>query len=171
MNYRLILHYLGVISLCIGVSMGFCIPWALPLFHGEWVNERDGVYGLFTSILICVSVSMIFLWLGRTKNKRLLRRESIAVVGLSWILATFLGALPYLFSDVERSPGVKMNFADACFESQSGFSTTGATVFNDLENPATLPRTILFWRCMTHFLGGLGIILLFIVFLGHSTIG
>ena len=66
---------------------------------------------------------------------------------------------------------VQMSFVDALFESQSGFSTTGATVISDLENPDLVPHCILFWRSSTHFLGGLGIIVLFVVILGHGTAG
>ena len=66
---------------------------------------------------------------------------------------------------------VRMNFIDAMFESQSGFSTTGATVLSDLEDPHLVPRCILFWRASTHFLGGLGIIVLFVVILGQGSAG
>jgi trk system potassium uptake protein TrkH len=66
---------------------------------------------------------------------------------------------------------VQMTFVDALFESQSGFSTTGATVLSDLEDPKLVAHCILFWRSMTHFLGGLGIIVLFVVILGHGSTG
>ena len=66
---------------------------------------------------------------------------------------------------------VSMNLWDALFESQSGFSTTGATVITDLEDPYLVPHCILFWRSSTHFLGGLGIIVLFVVILGHGSAG
>ncbi|MCP4813625.1 MAG: TrkH family potassium uptake protein [Planctomycetaceae bacterium] len=66
---------------------------------------------------------------------------------------------------------VPMTFADDLFESQSGFSTTGATVISDLENPRLVPHCILFWRSSTHFLGGLGIIVLFVVLLGQGSAG
>ena len=66
---------------------------------------------------------------------------------------------------------VGMGLADACFESQSGFSTTGATVLADLEDPHLVPHCILFWRSTTHFLGGLGIIVLFVTLLGSGPAG
>ena len=66
---------------------------------------------------------------------------------------------------------IKMGIADALFESQSGFSTTGATVISDLEDPYLVPHCILFWRSSTHFLGGLGIIVLLVVILGHGSAG
>lgn len=66
---------------------------------------------------------------------------------------------------------IPMSFVDALFESQSGFSTTGATVIADLEDPQSVPHCILFWRSSTHFLGGLGIIVLFVVILGQGSAG
>jgi len=66
---------------------------------------------------------------------------------------------------------VKMGLIDSMFEAQSGFSTTGATVLSDLEDPFVVPRCILFWRASTHFLGGLGIIVLFVVILGQGSAG
>ena len=70
-----------------------------------------------------------------------------------------------------RQRWVKMGLIDSMFESQSGFSTTGATVLNDLEDPHLVPHCILFWRASTHFLGGLGIIALFVVLLGQGSAG
>ncbi len=95
----------------------------------------------------------------------------MAVVALSWILATILGALPYLFSGTHREAGKPMSWADAMFEAQSGFSTTGASVFGDVENITNIPRCILFWRATTHYLGGLGIMVLFVAILGSSGAG
>ena len=66
---------------------------------------------------------------------------------------------------------VRMGLVDSLFESQSGFSTTGATVMCDLEDPHLVPHCILFWRASTHFLGGLGIIVLFVVLLGGPGLG
>ncbi|MFO7905738.1 MAG: TrkH family potassium uptake protein [Planctomycetota bacterium] len=110
------------------------------------------------------------------------RKEALAIVGLSWCLATVLGAVPFLLSgtckaanssasSVEATAGVRMEIVDALFESASGFTGTGATVITDLENPALVPRAILFWRSTTHFLGGLGIMVLFVALLGYSSSG
>ena len=86
-------------------------------------------------------------------------------------MAALLGALPFLLSQTHRSGDVVMTFADAIFESASGFTGTGATVITDLEDPALVPRVILFWRSETHFLGGLGIMVLFVAILGHGSAG
>lgn len=172
MNFRLIFRFLGSVVLIIGASMAFSLLWASPALGGNPAQERFGVFGLLASMLICGVIGVGLRYAGRNARQgKLFRKEAMAVVALSWFLATFLGGLPYFLSGVQRCEGVFFSVPDAIFESQSGFSTTGATVFGELENPELLPRTILFWRCTTHYLGGLGIMVLFVVILGQSTAG
>lgn len=83
-------------------------------------------------------------------------KDGLAIVGLSWIILSAFGALPFEISQVVP------NYTAAFFETVSGFTTTGSTVFTDIE---VLPRGILFWRSMTHWLGGMGIIVLFLALL------
>lgn len=107
----------------------------------------------------------------------LLRRESIAVVGLSWILAGLLTALPFLFSGIIRDTDKKtdsqipMSFVDCLFESFSGVTGFGASVITFVEDPVFIPKAIQFWRCELHFLGGLGIMVLFVAILGGRSAG
>ena len=84
------------------------------------------------------------------------RREGLAAVGLSWILAAVVGAMPFIFSGSMASP------IDAFFESASGFTTTGATILT-AEGIDGLPKGITFWRSFTHWLGGIGIVLVFVL--------
>jgi len=167
MNTYLVLRQLGVISLLIAASMSFSLPWA----RYDGPLSPNGFYGLVGSIVISIGVGTTLLYLGRRASGRLFRREAMAIVGLSWVLATVLGAFPYLLSGTYRAAEARMNVADALFESQSGFSTTGATVLTDLDAPELVPRSILFWRSTTHFLGGLGIVVLFVVILGQGSAG
>lgn len=169
MNYSFVARRLSSICLLFGVFMLCTIPWSLPMFGGDWAHESDGVFGLFASFAVCLAAGLLLRFLGRGVSESYSKKEATAVVGLTWILATLLGALPYLFSGTERLEGVPMSVCDALFESQSGFSTTGATVFGELERSDLLPRCILFWRCTTHFLGGLGIMVLFVVLLGFGS--
>jgi len=162
---------LSLVAMLIGGSMVFSLPWGLPIFGGRWEDEQQGMLGLLGSIILCFAVGGVLRYLGRNSRAPLFRREAMAVVGLSWVLSTVLGALPYELSVTQRAPGIRMHFIDAMFESQSGFSTTGATVLTDLEDPALVPRCILFWRSSTHFLGGLGIIVLFVAILGQGSAG
>lgn len=148
-----------------------CIPWGTPPLN-DGVLEAKGVGALFKSSLISFIVGLVFHILGRgADSSRLYLREAFACVSLCWILAILLGTLPYLLCGVERLKGVPFTFADALFESSSGLTTTGASVFGELEDPSTLPRSILFWRCLTHFIGGLGVVCCFVAFLGKGASG
>ena len=171
MDYRLLCRLLGIIAVLIGATMVFSLPWAVAFSGSTWECERSGFIGLLVSMAICFVVGGMFVRLGRGTQGRLFQKEAMAVVSLSWVLATLLGALPYVLSGTCFAEGERMTFVDAMFEAQSGFSTTGATVLTDLEDPELVPRCILFWRSSTHFLGGLGIIVLFVAILGQGSAG
>jgi trk system potassium uptake protein TrkH len=171
MNLFLLSKLLGLVAVLVGGTMAFSLPWALPVLGGQWEHERAGFWGLVGSIAICLAVGAALRRLGRKADGQLFRKEAMAVVGLSWVLATVLGALPFILSGTRKAPDVRMSPVDAMFESQSGFSTTGATVLTELEEPEVVSRSILFWRSSTHFLGGLGIIVLFVAILGQGSAG
>ena len=84
----------------------------------------------------------------KVKNKTLYAKDGFSIVALSWILISIIGAIPFMME-------VKLSFFDAFFEAVSGFTTTGATVFKNVE---VLPQSILFWRSFTHFIGGMGVL-------------
>lgn len=178
MNYSFVFRQLSAVCVLLGGLMFFSIPWASPALGGDWKHEASGVFGLCCSIGLSFLMAFVLWRLDRYIDKNnsdtpqknsFSKKEATAVVGLTWVLATVLGAMPYLCAGVERQEGTPMSVCDALFESQSGFSTTGATVFAELERPDLLPRCILFWRGTTHFLGGLGIMVLFVVLLGYGT--
>lgn len=278
MNLRLLARLLGIITLLIGATMLFSLPWAYPALGirtGHDISqlgfEMRGFLALLASMIICFLLGALFISLGRDAEGAFFRKEAMAVVGLSWILATVLGALPFLLSNTYRCAGLRLgstantppivyafdewhwqhwqpketvdasthellealtaagarglssdalraydaqrtavevlqglkrrdphwdrlllvpgvggptdrrdhyrlrwvpfSIADALFESQSGFSTTGATVISDLEDPHLVSHCILFWRSSTHFLGGLGIVVLFVAILGQGSAG
>ena len=101
-----------------------------------------------------------------TRRTRLTRdvrvREGFAIVTFGWLMASMFGALPFMLS------GATASYTDAFFETISGFTTTGATIFADVE---ALPRGVLFWRSLTHWLGGMGIILLSLAILPFLGVG
>ncbi|NOZ40269.1 MAG: TrkH family potassium uptake protein [Planctomycetes bacterium] len=176
MNLQLVSRLLGTISWLIGLTMAFSLPAAWPGVGGQATFEVRGFGALVTSIVVCLFVGIVFRYLGRNAPETLFRKEAMAIVGLSWVLATILGAMPYYLAEVKfRSDNadkpVAMGIAECLFESQSGFSTTGATVLSNIENEAWVPRCLLFWRSSTHFLGGLGIIVLFVAVLGQGSAG
>ena len=177
MNRPVICRLLGINALLIGIAMAFSLPWAFPIFGEAAKLEVRGIFGLTGAIGVCVLVGLTLLWMGRAgRGKQVFRREAIAVVGLSWIMATLLGAVPFWLSDTycakdQDGKLIRMGFTDGVFESASGFSGTGATVLTSLDNPEMVPRAILFWRSETHFLGGLGIMVLFVAILGLGSAG
>ncbi len=180
MNYRLLSRTLGIICSLFAVTMLFSLPWAYPglghRIHPDiplpQATEWQGIRGLLASCLISAAVGGLLMWLGRgEKGQKLFRKEAMATVGLAWMLATILGGLPYLLSDTKTAVDTPITIADALFESQSGFSTTGATILTNLEDPSLVPHCILFWRSSTHFLGGLGIVVLLVAILGQGASG
>ncbi|TWU19692.1 TrkH family potassium uptake protein [Allorhodopirellula heiligendammensis] len=179
LNFPLLLRFLGTICLLIGASMSFSFPFAFPMMAERThlppatAFEQRATYGLLASMAVCFSVGFLFRFLGRShrQGSHLFRKEAMAIVGLSWVCATILGALPYYFSGTQTAAGMPITFIESMFESQSGFSTTGATVLTDLDTPGLVPHCILFWRSWTHFLGGLGIVVLFVAILGQGSAG
>ena len=187
MNWSLVSRLLAYLALLIGTAMVVSLPWSFPVFGETVVFERATFRGMVWSIGICFTVGGVLAALGRQSSEAaLLRKEALAVVGLGWILCGVLGGMPYLLSPVYRMPGVPMRAADAFFESVSGFTTTGASVLTQLEVPdgiencedaarrgliGYVPRSVLFWRSFTHWLGGMGIIVLFVAILGQLGAG
>jgi trk/ktr system potassium uptake protein len=160
MNYRLLSKLLGLLLFLLSGTMLACLAYAY------WDQERkpglDAVESFAVSILACALTAYILCLLGRGSSKELLRKEAIAVVGLGWVFCAAFGALPYVFC--EPSLGV----IPAFFEAMSGFTTTGASVITDLD---ALPRGILLWRSLTQWLGGLGILVLFVALLSSLGVG
>ena len=175
MNLQLVSRMLGVVAWLIGLMMAFSLPIAWPVIGGHSEFETHGFWALVGSIAVCFVVGFFLRYWGRNASETLYRKEAMAIVGLSWVLATVLGGIPYYFGGVtyQEVGGVEdsMGIVECLFESQSGFSTTGATVLTDVENQQWVPRCILCWRSSTHFLGGLGIIVLFVAVLGQGSAG
>ncbi len=182
MNWALLSRMLGLLAMLVGGSMAFSLPWAFPICGQTAEFETAGFRGMVASIVCSLAVGGALSFFGRKETGTILRKEALAVVGLGWILAGILGALPFLFSGTMRSPGVRMTVVDAVFESVSGFSTTGASVLTQLEDLSNqadgsvtdgklVPRCVLFWRSFTHWLGGMGIIVLFVAILGQLGAG
>lgn len=143
MNYRMIGKFIGRILLIEGV---FMLPALLiSLFSGEYPT----VWGFLGAIAVILAAAGLLALPGRGSRRSFYARDGLVCVGLSWILMSLLGALPLYFS------GVAPHFIDAFFEMVSGFTTTGATVFSTVEG---LPRGILYWRCFSNWLGGMGVL-------------
>ncbi|HOW09780.1 MAG TPA: TrkH family potassium uptake protein [Bacteroidales bacterium] len=148
-NPLVIVYILSTILFLEAVSFLFCLPVAIIY------NESADPF--LWSALVTVSASVIFYLISNKAAKRTItNREGFMSVSLGWIILSLAGSLPFIFSDTIPS------FINAFFESTSGFTTTGSSILNDVES---LPRSILFWRSFTHWIGGLGIIVLVIIIL------
>lgn len=124
-------------------------------------NEIRTVYGFLTSIVIIVVLSVILFCLCKKAKSGFYAKEGLVCVGTSWIVMSLLGCLPFYFS------GEIPHFVDALFETVSGFTTTGASVLNNVEE---LSRGNLYWRSFTHWLGGMGV-LVFVLALSRGRSG
>jgi len=155
MNLRLVLHSLGALITILGALM--LLPMAVSLAGSE---EIAGDF--LVSCAVAIGCGLVFFVPTRGGEREMGVRESFFVVSMGWLAAGVFGALPYYLS------GVLSNPVDALFENISGFTTTGATLFADVE---TLPRGLLLWRSMSQWLGGMGIIVLSVAVLPFFRIG
>ena len=144
MNHRLIFKSIGNILRIEALLMLF--PLAVSLIYGG----KD-YWAFLWSALITVSAGTLLVIL-KPKDKNFRTRDAFVVAGLSWILFSFFGALPFYFS------GYFNSFIDCIFESVSGFSTAGSSILTNIE---VLPKGILFWRSFSHWIGGMGILMFF----------
>jgi len=159
MRIKIVLHYLGLLIAILGFFM--LLPLAWSLFY----REPDALAFVISAGISVVSG--LLLWrLTPVGKGRLSRREAIMLVAGGWILASAFGTLPYVLA------GTFPSYLDAYFEAMSGFTTTGATVFDPLVNSIeSQPHGILLWRSLTQWLGGMGIITLFVALFPMLGIG
>ena len=156
MNFKLTLYMVGILNLFLALAM------TAPLVVAHIYQDGTGDDFLI-SILLTVAASLLMILLCRKQSKGEVRhREGMAVVALGWFFAGLFGALPFYLA------GTFPNYLDCLFEALSGFTTTGASVMTAIEGN---PQGILFWRSLTHWLGGMGIIVLTIAILPFLGVG
>ena len=143
-NFRQIVRVLGVLQLILGALMLTGLPFSY--YHGS----GDAV-PLLQSAGVCFVVGGLFWHFSQTADKSLNKREGYLIVAFGWLTMVLFGTLPYLFSG--EIPGI----TDAFFETMSGMTTTGASILTDIE---AVPEGILYWRSLTQWIGGMGIIVL-----------
>ncbi|MEA5142939.1 MAG: TrkH family potassium uptake protein [Oscillibacter sp.] len=145
MNHRLVANILGYILL---VEAGFLL---FPMLVAVGYGEASWVAFLKTAIL-CSLLGLVVTRIPYN-TKQMHARDGFAAVALSWLLLSAFGALPYVFS------GAIPHYIDALFETASGLTTTGSTILTEVEH---LPKGILFWRAQTQWMGGMGVLVLFL---------
>ena len=167
-NFSAILKIMGILLIIEGVfmlsSLGFS-AWYDPdsLTH---LRLFDPVHDFLPLLVSGLGISLIgiLLWVTNKEldQNSIGKREGYIVVSMAWVIISLFGAIPFMLS------GVTDNYTDAFFETISGFTTTGSTIFKDIE---AIPKGILFWRSMTHWIGGMGIIVLSLAILPILGIG
>ncbi|MBE7044447.1 MAG: TrkH family potassium uptake protein [Ruminococcaceae bacterium] len=150
MNYRMILYTIGWVLNAAGACM--LLPLICAIIYGEPVGA------FLVSIAVCMVIG-ICLTCKAPKNKTVYAKEGFTIVAFAWIIISMFGALPFFLS------GTIPNYIDALFETVSGFTTTGASILTDLD---VVPRSMLFWRSFTHWIGGMGVLVFLVAFLPLS---
>lgn len=156
-NWKVILNVMGILVAINGLFMLLCIPTAL--YYQEGGLNVLAIPAGITSLLGGGT------WFFTRKNQRILnKRDGYIIVTMGWLCMSLAGCLPYFLLGDPHFP----DFASAFFESISGFTTTGASILNDIE---AVPKSVLLWRSLTHWIGGMGIIVLTIAILPLLGIG
>ena len=155
LNFKIIYRFLGITAILNGLFMFISFPFS-------FFNDEKEAWGILNAGIITVFIGYMLFYFNKTKNTHIHKKEGYLIVTLGWLTLTFTGMLPYLLS------GAIPNLANAIFETISGYSTTGASILADIDGTS---KGILFWRSATHWIGGMGIIVLTIAILPLLGIG
>lgn len=157
MHIPLVLNIISILVLVVSAFM--VIPLGIAVFG----NEVQTVNAFLISIAIMVTIGLLtYLFTKRKKKNLVSTKDGFLMVTFSWIIVSALSSLPFVFS------GTIPSFANAFFETMSGFTTTGASILTEIES---LPKSMLFWRSLTHWLGGMGFVVLTVAILPLLGIG
>ena len=154
MNHRLVINTLGKTILLFAIAL--LLPLFVDIYYREG-NINSFLYHIYGLLIIGLSLSLV-----KPKEKAFYAKEGFVIVALAWILLSLIGAVPFCIS------GTIPNFVDAVFETASGFSTTGATILTNIE---AIPKSMMFWRAFTHFMGGMGVLVFVLAILPSSSDG
>lgn len=161
MNGRTVFHVVAMVTLVIGLAMGACAALSFYWADPSWAWQSLLQASALTAVL---AAGLLFLTRG---DINLSRRDGFGVVTFGWVFAAIFGALPYILSGVIPHP------VAAVFETMSGFTTTGASVLPDgnFQTLESIPRGIIFWRALTHWFGGMGVLVLCVAILPFLGVG
>ena len=154
MHFRSIAHVIGTLLLVTSVAM-------LPPIVTSLIYQEDDLSALLVSAAVAFGVGLPFWWFSLLDHE-LTFRDAVIIAVFGWVVISAVSALPFMIH------GSIPAFTDAFFEMMSGYTTTGATILNDIES---IPHGLLFWRSETHLLGGMGFLTLTLIFLPHGMAG
>ena len=152
MNYAMIRYIIGWI-------LNFEAAFMSPSFVVGLIYREKSAWAIFATMLLCLVIGVPMVLLKRPKQAVFYAKDGFVSVGLSWVVLSVMGALPFVISGSIPHP------VDALFETVSGFTTTGATILSDL---AVLSHALLFWRSFTHWVGGMGVLVFMLTILPMS---
>ncbi|HPE83526.1 MAG: TrkH family potassium uptake protein [Aequorivita sp.] len=155
LNYKIISHLMGLLLM---VNGGFMLLSSIV----SWYYEDGVLKEMLLAGTVALGVGGGIMLLTKNHRKEIQKREGYIIVTFGWIFMALIGTLPYIFT------GAIPSFTNAFFETMSGYTTTGASILTDIE---AVPRGVLFWRSITHWIGGMGIIVLAIAILPLLGIG
>ena len=178
MNFRYVIKQLGLLLIVISVAILSVAIWSLCEGYFDKISEQsDAGLALLATVAGSVTLGAIFYLYGKKCEDYLGKKEALLLVAMSWVFGALICAMPYyiwaninqIFVDTQGTiPHPYTRLIPCYFESMSGLTTTGATVLSEI---TTLPRGILMWRSTTHWLGGLGIVVLFVAVLPSLGVG
>ena len=144
-NLRVVFRFVTVLLVVVSVFMLTSLIWAV-------VDHEEGtMWAFLLPVTVLVPIGVVYLRVSSSEYDTVSTRDGFLMVSLGWISVSLFGAIPFVLS------GAIPSYVDAVFETMSGFTTTGASILTNIEG---LPRSLLFWRSLTHWLGGMGIIVL-----------
>jgi trk/ktr system potassium uptake protein len=155
LNIKIIISFLGLTSMLNGLFMLFAVPFSIH-------NNEPEQWGILQAGVTTILIGFLLWFFNRNAKKSLGKKEGYLIVTLGWLMLTLTGTLPYVFTNAIP------NYTNAFFETLSGYSTTGSSILTDIES---MPKGILFWRSATHWIGGMGIIVLTVAILPLLGIG
>lgn len=157
MNYKSVFYLLGKIIGIVGALM--LLPLIVDVYYSMHGFSEAPYISFIIPILLCLVLSGL-LSLNKPKQLKIFAKEGLVICGVGWILISAIGAIPFVISDAIP------NYVDAFFESASGFTTTGSTILTRI---SILPKSILFWRSFTHWIGGMGILSFMLAIIPKAT--
>jgi trk system potassium uptake protein TrkH len=155
LNLKMIYRFLGITAMLNGLFMFIAFPFS-------FFNDEAASSGILNSGVITIFIGLLLFFFNKPTNTNIQKKDGYLIVTSGWLILSITGMLPYLLS------GAIPNISDAFFETISGYSTTGSSILTNIES---MPKGILFWRSATHWIGGMGIIVLTIAILPLLGIG